>query len=169
MATATSSAGVKLTWVDNSTNETSFQVYRSNNNNQNYVLMATLPAGSTSFQDSGLFASATYYYKVDAAGIGGQSAFTNEANATTLSVAPVITAIPNQQARYGTTTLIPVKSTTTSGTITLSASNLPAFAVLTDNHDGTGSITLNPASTDAGNYTGLTVTATNSTGGTAST
>ncbi|MBN8850255.1 MAG: fibronectin type III domain-containing protein, partial [Sphingobacteriales bacterium] len=34
VATATSSAGVKLTWVDNSTNETSFQVYRSNNNNQ---------------------------------------------------------------------------------------------------------------------------------------
>ena len=169
VATATSSAGVKLTWQDNSANETSFQVYRSNNNNQNYVLMATLPAGATSFQDSGLFASATYYYKVDASGIGGQSAFTNEANATTLAVAPVITAIPNMQARYGTTTVIPVKATTTSGTITLSASNLPGFAVLTDNHDGTGKITLNPASSDAGDYTGITVTATSSTGGSAST
>ena len=169
VAMATSSAGVKLTWQDNSANETGFQVYRSNNNNQNYVLMAALPAGSVSFQDSGLFASATYYYKVDAVGIGGQSGFTNEANATTLAVAPVITAIPNQQARYGTTTVIPVKATSTSGAITLSGYNLPAFAVLTDNHDGTGSITLNPASTDAGNYTGLTVTATNSTGGSAST
>ncbi|HVU56509.1 MAG TPA: fibronectin type III domain-containing protein [Puia sp.] len=168
VATATSSAGVRLTWVDNSTNETNFQVYRSNNNNQNYVLMATLPAGSTSFQDSGLFANATYYYKVDASGIGGQSAFTNEANATTPGIVPVITPIANLQARYGITTVIPVKAVS-SGAITLSASNLPGFAVLTDNHDGTGKITLNPTSSDAGNYTGLTVTATGSGGGASST
>ena len=168
-ATATSSAGVRLTWQDNSANETGFQVYRSNNNNSSYVLVTTLPAGSTSFQDSGLFASATYYYKVDAVGIGGQSAFTNEVNAKTLAVTPGIMPIANQQARYGTTTVIPVQATSASGAITISGSNLPAFAVLTDNHNGTGSITLNPASSDAGNYTGLTVTATNSSGGSAST
>jgi hypothetical protein len=65
--------------------------------------------------------------------------------------------------------VIPIKATTTSGTLTLSTSNMPGFVALTDNHDGTGKLTLTPASSDAGNYTGLTVTATSSTGGTAST
>ncbi|HEY4207061.1 MAG TPA: fibronectin type III domain-containing protein, partial [Puia sp.] len=165
-ATATSSSA-SLTWQDNSTNETGFQVYRSNNNNSSYVLMATLPAGSTSYQDAGLFANATYYYKVNAAGVGGQSAFSNEVHVTTPGVVPVITQIPNQQTRYGITTVIAVHAESSS-TITLSASGLPGFATFTDNGDGTGKITLNPGSSDEGNYTGLTVTATTG-GGSAST
>jgi len=118
-ATATSAAGIKLTWLDNAGNETNYQVYRSNNNNQNYVLAATLPANTVSFQDTGLFANAAYYYKVNAVGVGGTSAFSNESSALTLSVAPVIVQIPNQQARYNTTTVIPVKATLSGGAITL--------------------------------------------------
>jgi hypothetical protein len=163
-ATATSAAGIRLNWVDNANNETGYHVYRSNNDNQNYVLLATVPAGAVSYQDSGLFANARYYYKVNAVGIGGVSAFTNESNALTLSVAPVIVQIGNQQARYNATTIIAVKATLPGGSITLTASNLPSFAQLTDNGDGTGKITLTPSTSDAGNYTGLKVTASNSVG-----
>lgn len=167
-ATATSAAGINVTWQDTATNVGNFQLYRSSNNDQNFVMIATLPSTAFSYKDSGLFANATYYYKVNAVNVGGSSAFAPEVSATTLDIAPVVNPIANQQARYGTTTVIPVSATHSGGgSITLSAPNLPAFAVLTDNGNGTGQITLNPAKTDSGTYNGLIVKATDANGGSA--
>jgi fibronectin type 3 domain-containing protein len=49
---------VNLTWVDNATNETSYQVLRNN------ILIATLPAGSTSYSDTTVTELTTYTYQV---------------------------------------------------------------------------------------------------------
>src|SRR5438105_7575790 len=45
--------------------------------------MATTGAGVTSYQDKGLSASTTYYYKVNAYDSVGTSAYSNQANGTT--------------------------------------------------------------------------------------
>ncbi len=169
-ATATSAAGIGLVWTNNAVNAANVQVYRSNNNNQNYILLAVLPASASSYKDSGLFANATYFYKVNAVNPGGSSAYSNEATAVTLDIPPVIVQIANHQAQYGVTTTIAVSSTHAgSGAITLTAPGLPAFAQLTDNGNGTGKITLNPAKSDSGTYNNLVVTASDAFGGSSQT
>ncbi|HXB96239.1 MAG TPA: fibronectin type III domain-containing protein, partial [Puia sp.] len=169
--TASSASAVNISWQDTATNVSNFKLYRSANNDQTYVLIATLPASTFSYKDTGLFANAKYYYKVDANNVGGSSAFTPEGSATTLDIPPVVNPIANQQVRYGTTTILNVSATlATGGTLTLTASNLPsAFASFTDNGNGTGKITFNPQQSDSGSYNGLTVTATDAAGGSGST
>ena len=44
LAKGVSTSANELTWADNSSNEDKFELYRSSNNNSNYVLLATLPA-----------------------------------------------------------------------------------------------------------------------------
>lgn len=164
-ATALSTSAINLHWTDSAVNETSYQVYRSNNDNQNYFLLATLPANSSSFKDTALFTSAKYYYKVAALNAGGTSAYSNEVHTSTLGVPPVISDLANQQARYGATTTIQLSATTTlSSAVTFSGSNLPAFAQLTDNHNNTGVLTLTPAAANAGTYSGISIIATDSLG-----
>jgi hypothetical protein len=167
--TATSPSAINISWQDTATNASNFQLYRSSNGDQAFVLLASLPATTFSYKDSGLFANAQYYYKVEASNVGGNSAFTPEASATTLDQAPVMNPIANQQARYGTTTTIQVSATAVGSGIVLSSPNLPAFAKLTDNGNATGTITLTPAQTDSGMYTGLIIKASDAFGGSSST
>jgi len=165
-AAAASSSAVNLAWTNNAVNADNYQVYRSANNNQSYVLWAVLPATAVSYTDTGLFANAVYYYQVRAVNAGGNSAFAPESYAKTLDNPPVITKLADQQARYGTTTSIAVSATHVGGgTVVLTQYNLPAFAQLTDNGDGTGVLTLTPAATDQGNYTNLSIVATDAFGG----
>ena len=74
--------------------------------------------------------------------------------------APILNAIANQSVDEGASLTIGLSATDADGdTVVLSASGLPAFASLTDNGDGTGSISVNPGFTDAGSHT-ITVTVT---------
>ncbi|MHA4808117.1 fibronectin type III domain-containing protein [Flavitalea flava] len=165
-ATATGTTAVSVSWTNNAVNAANNQLYRSNNNNQAYVLLATLPANATSYNDAGLYSNAQYFYKINAVNPGGTSAYSNESSATTLNTPPVIVKLVNQQARYGTTTTIQVSATSVnSGLLTLTAPNLPAFAGFVDNGNGSGTITLNPASTDQGTYNNLIVVAADAFGG----
>ncbi|HVS96518.1 MAG TPA: fibronectin type III domain-containing protein [Puia sp.] len=166
-ATAVSSSAINLSWTNNSSNATSVQVYRSANNDQQFVLWATLPATATAFADSGLFANAKYYYEVRAVNAGGNSAFTPEASATTQDNLPVISKLAGSvQARYGTTTTFNLSATSAnSGALIFSSGPLPAFAHLTDNGDRTATLTVNPAASDAGNYPGLFIAVTDGFGG----
>jgi large repetitive protein len=155
VATGASASSVNVSWTDNATNETSYQVWRSGNNDLNYVLLKTLPANSVSFTDNGLFANAVYYYKVAAVNVAG-GATSNEDSALTLSVAPVITKLTDRSARYGVTTTIALKATEADGgALSYSVSTVPgplSFVSLTDNGDGTGALVLNPAIGDQGVY-----------------
>jgi hypothetical protein len=83
-ATAASSTQINLSWTDDSTNETGFLIERSTDG-VNFTQIATAPVNATSFQDSNLTAATTYYYRVRASGTGGNSAYSNIANATTSS------------------------------------------------------------------------------------
>jgi fibronectin type 3 domain-containing protein len=95
--TSTASS-VTVRWTDNATNEESYQVYRSSNNNNDYALLVSLPANAVSYADSGLSANGVYYYKVRAVNPGGNSAYSNEDSAHTAD--QVVAPLPNLRNVY---------------------------------------------------------------------
>ncbi|MBA3482733.1 MAG: fibronectin type III domain-containing protein, partial [Pirellulales bacterium] len=86
--TATAAAGqVSLSWTDNSSNETGFAIERRTGAGGAWGQLSTTAANQTSFVDTELAASTTYYYRVRAVHMTLESAFSNEASATTPSPA----------------------------------------------------------------------------------
>jgi len=73
-ATATSSSAINLTWTDNADNEQGFRVERSADN-ASFTEITTLGASVTSYTDTSLAASTTYYYRVRAFNTAGNSAY----------------------------------------------------------------------------------------------
>ncbi len=94
-ATAVSSSQINLAWTDNSSNETGFKIERKAGSGGTWSQIATVGAGVTSYQNTGLSASTTYYYRVRATNSAGDSAYSNEANATTQAPPVTIPAAPS--------------------------------------------------------------------------
>ena len=169
VATGASTSSVNITWNDVASNETGYELYKSNNNNSNYILLAKLPAGTTSYLNDGLFANSVYYYKVRAMGIGGNSVFSNEDSAISKNNIPVITAIPNQQIHYQSVVELNIQATDSDAEyLTISVPNLPAFASFQQSASGIGKITFNPSGTQ-GTFNGIIVNVSDQHGGSGST
>ncbi len=106
-ATVSSSTQINIIWTDNSTNETGFKLERSTDQS-NWTLLATTAANVTSFNNIGLPASTTYYYRARATNGSGDSTNSNTDSATTLASTPVGPAgytyvvIENQSYDFGT-------------------------------------------------------------------
>jgi hypothetical protein len=133
-ATATSSSQINLAWTDNSTNETGFLVERSPDG-VNFTQIGTAAVNATTYQDAGLTASTTYYYRVRASG-GSQS------------------CTPTWLHVQGTQT----SAVGTSASITLPGvgANLVVFSIdtpaaITSVTDGTNAYTKSPSSPAPGN------------------
>jgi hypothetical protein len=77
-------ASLRLTWADNSNNESGFTVERQTAGGS-FSQIATLGANVTSYTDSGLVSGRTYCYTVRAFNAAGSSDPTNMACATTAS------------------------------------------------------------------------------------
>src|SRR6202043_1556414 len=91
---AVSSSQIKLSWTDNSNNETGFKIERSRDGTT-FVQKYAVGVNVTSYTDSMRQASTKYYYRVCAYDSGGNSGYSNTANATTApSPAPSPTASP---------------------------------------------------------------------------
>lgn len=82
-ATVISSSQVNLSWTDNSSNETGFEVKRATDSGftQNVVWIGNIQG--TTYSNTGLSASTTYYYKVRAEGATQDSAYSGSVSATT--------------------------------------------------------------------------------------
>ena len=95
---AISSISISLSWTDNSNNETGFKIERKTEGGT-YTVISTVPANSTSYTDTGLQHSTTYYYRVFAYNSYGNSSYSNEVRIVTL---PQGTAdvIPPQNPTY---------------------------------------------------------------------
>jgi hypothetical protein len=76
---------INLAWADNSTNESGFKIERSPFAPGSWTEIATVGAGVTSYPNTGLASSTTYYYRVRAWNASGNSAYSNEASATTFA------------------------------------------------------------------------------------
>jgi hypothetical protein len=88
-ATAVSRSQIDLRWTDASGNETGFQVERRTENPfQQPVIVATLPAGATSYSDTNLPEDTPFGYRVRAVNAAGASFWSNGAGATTLASPP---------------------------------------------------------------------------------
>lgn len=72
--------GVVLTWVDNSSVETGYELQRSGDG-ETFYAVAVLPANSTSFHDAVFFSNATQWYRIRATRDGGFSDVSNVASA----------------------------------------------------------------------------------------
>jgi hypothetical protein len=84
-ATTVSSSQLNLSWTDNADNETGFEIERKTGAAGTYAPIDTVGADVTSYASTGLGPNTAYYYRVRAFNTGGNSAYSNEANATTLS------------------------------------------------------------------------------------
>jgi autotransporter-associated beta strand protein len=89
-ASAPSSTAVTLNWVNNANNQSGFKIERSTGNTSNFAQIALAGANATSFVDTTVSANTLYYYRVRATNIVGDSAYSNNANATTPALAGVV-------------------------------------------------------------------------------
>ncbi len=80
--TSLSSSQIRLTWVDNSIDESGFKIERSQDG-VNFIQIATTGANVVNFTDTGLTPSTMYYYRVKAYNNAGDSVASNTSSATT--------------------------------------------------------------------------------------
>ncbi|MDQ3200118.1 MAG: PKD domain-containing protein, partial [Verrucomicrobiota bacterium] len=74
---------VKLSWTDNATNESGYAIERcSGGGCSNFTPIATVAANTVSYFDKNVTAGAIYRYRVAATSSGGQSPYSNIAEAT---------------------------------------------------------------------------------------
>src|SRR5579871_827670 len=84
-ATAVSSSQINLNWTASSTSGVTYNVYRSTSSGFAISTAARIATGltGTTFSNTGLSASTTYFYLVTASNANGESAASNQASATT--------------------------------------------------------------------------------------
>ena len=82
-ATSSSSSQLNLTWTDNSSNETGFKIERKTGAGGTWSQVALLAANAISSSNIDLTALTQYSYRVRASNVAGDSAYSNEAVATT--------------------------------------------------------------------------------------
>ncbi|MBI4833838.1 MAG: chromosome condensation regulator RCC1 [Planctomycetes bacterium] len=81
--TVISLSQINLGWLDNSSNELGFKIWRKIGSSGNYTQIATLDANVTSYSNTGLSPLTTYYYLVKAYNGFGDSAASNTSSNTT--------------------------------------------------------------------------------------
>jgi hypothetical protein len=86
-AAAASSSRIDLTWRDNSGNETGFVLERDTSGAFTSPQVVRLASNTTSYADTGLPASTTYYYRVKAVNSTDSSAYSTTASASTQAAA----------------------------------------------------------------------------------
>jgi hypothetical protein len=86
-ASAISDVQIDLQWNDNSSDESGFELQRSDDG-ASWSALASIGANTTVYSDSGLVASAIYYYRVRAYNGAGSSGWSNTDNAETLPPPP---------------------------------------------------------------------------------
>ena len=92
-----SASTVTLSWTDSDTTA-SYRLYRSTDPSFATYTSVSLPAGTTSYSDTGL-GSGVYYYRLAAVNSGGQSPYVS-ASAATLSYAALVAGRPGLLAHW---------------------------------------------------------------------
>jgi len=83
-ASALSLVSIRLTWTDNSTNETGFKIERSPDSATGWTQLATVGVNAITYDDAGLNVATIYYYRIRATNAAGDSpTYSNISFATT--------------------------------------------------------------------------------------
>ncbi len=86
LAAAASYKRINLSWQDNSTDETGFEIYRATKVAGPYTILYTTVANATTYADSTVTGSTSYYYKIRAIDARGASDYTAIQPVTTPSM-----------------------------------------------------------------------------------
>ncbi|WP_312075788.1 LamG-like jellyroll fold domain-containing protein [Chryseobacterium sp.] len=86
-------SSLTVNWVDNATNETNYVLERSTGNANNFAVIATLPANTTNYNETGLTPNTQYFYRVKATNATDSSVY-GSASVTT----PPVPSSPTQPA-----------------------------------------------------------------------
>jgi hypothetical protein len=105
-ANVASTSQIDLSWTDNSTNETGFELKRATDSAFTLNVVWTGGIQGTTYSNTGLSAGTTYYYKVRAQGSSQNSAYSTAVSATTLSSDPIPAAPSNLSATAGSNTQV---------------------------------------------------------------
>ncbi|GAA4410856.1 hypothetical protein GCM10023187_35970 [Nibrella viscosa] len=89
-AVALTSTSIRLTWTDNTTNETGFEIEQSTDG-RTFTKVADAAVNATSFTVTNLNPVTAYSFRVRAKFATGNSSYSNTASATTLARPPVVT------------------------------------------------------------------------------
>ena len=100
-ATAVSQSRIDLNWTDGSSNEDTFELERSPDGSS-WSSLASVGANVTSYSDTGLSASTTYWYRARAVNTAGASGWSNTASETTLPAGTVEDVSSSEIAVSGT-------------------------------------------------------------------
>jgi hypothetical protein len=98
-ATATGTS-VTMTWTDNATNEDSYEILRRVGSAGAYTLIATLPANTTTFTETGLTPGTLYNYHIQASNISGHADFTGITITTPVVSSTVAAVDTTTQGRW---------------------------------------------------------------------
>jgi hypothetical protein len=79
---------VYLAWKDNADNETGYVIERSGDGGSHWATIAALAPDAGTYQDAGLSANTTYYYRAHAVNESVSSLLSNSASAVTLVAPP---------------------------------------------------------------------------------
>jgi len=85
-ATTISSSQIELSWIDNSNNETGFEIERSTNNGSTYTNVGFVPANVATYTNTGLSSATGYFYRVRAINGATTSNYSNNIDVTTNSI-----------------------------------------------------------------------------------
>ncbi len=115
-ASAVGETQIDMTWSDNSSTETGFEIDRKVGTGAWVTNFATAGVNATSFSDTGLTASTLYTYRVRSTNGGGDSANSNESSDTTQGpppppTLPSLTSFGIGSGVQGTITNMPQPST----------------------------------------------------------
>jgi rhamnogalacturonan endolyase len=133
-ATAVSAPQIDLAWTDNSTNEEGFQIERSTNG-VNFGQIWLMGANTTNYSDIGLTSATTYYYRVRSGNLGGQSAYSGIASATTPASIVVTAILPGTSTNSASAPAL-----ATSGIFNMNGGNVVVLLVTSENSATTTTI-----------------------------
>ena len=74
-ATTITANSIAMSWTDNANNETGYNILRKMTSGSNFVQIASLPANTTSYTDTGLQSGTSYDYHIQAYNAAGYSDF----------------------------------------------------------------------------------------------
>lgn len=83
-ATALSSSSIRLTWVDNSPNESKFVIERSSDGSS-FPWIVDVPKNTHVYISNGLSAETSYYYRAKSLNAAGESPYSNVCSTSTLA------------------------------------------------------------------------------------
>jgi Domain of unknown function (DUF1929)/Fibronectin type III domain len=127
-AAVASSTQINLSWTNTSSNQTGVKIERSTDN-ATFVQITVVGATAVSYSDTGLSGSTTYFYRVRATNVSGDSPYSNTASGTTPAPPPPPATPPTFVQMNYATPQSPVTTVSVPFKATQSAANLNAVVV----------------------------------------